>query len=346
MEHFSIAASLRTEKNGFVRMKPRARIIGTGSYVPPKRLTNAELERMLDTSDEWIYSHTGIRERRIADDDCTTSDMAVEAIRQALDMSECAPEDVDMIIAGTSTADYRMPSTACVIQEKMNMPNAVAFDVVSACAGFINGLAVARSFIESEVYTKIVVVGSEKLSSVTDYKDRNTCILFGDGAGAVVVAADRNGHGVLSTFAKSDGTQRELLWIPVGGVRNPYYPNFTNDGSDKLQMKGPDVYKFAVREMYNASIKVIEDAGLDPSDISLVIPHQANIRIIQGLAKRLHANMDKVVVNIDKYGNTSSASIPLALDEANRAGRLKDGDMVLMVAFGSGLIWASALVEW
>ena len=346
MEHLSIAASFRTEKNGLVRMRPRARIIGTGSYVPPKRLTNAELERMLDTSDEWIYGHTGIRERRIADDDINTSDMAVEAIRQALDMSQCSPDEIDLVIAGTSTSDYRMPSTACVIQEKLNLPGAAAFDVVSACAGFLNGLAVARSFIESEGYKKIVVVGSEKLSSVTNYKDRNTCILFGDGAGAVVVAADRNGRGVLSTFAKSDGTQRELLWIPTGGVKYPYNPDFAYNGSDKLQMKGPDVYKFAVREMYNASVKVIEDAGLDLSDISLVVPHQANIRIIQGVAKRLNVSMDKVVVNIDKYGNTSSASIPLALDEANRAGRIKKGDKVLMVAFGSGLIWASALVEW
>jgi len=318
-----------------MKMKPKARIIGTGSYVPPNRLTNADLEQMLDTSDEWIYSHTGIRERRIADDDTSTSDMAVKAIRQALDMSQYTTDEIDMVIAGTSTSDYRMPSTACVIQEKLSLPNAVAFDVVSACAGF-----------ESEAYKKIVVVGCEKLSSVTNYKDRNTCILFGDGAGAAIVAADRNGHGVLSTFAKSDGTQRELLWIPSGGVKYPYNPDFTDNGSDKLQMRGPDIYKFAVREMYNASIKVIEDAGLDLSDISLVVPHQANIRIIQGLAKRLHAGMDKVVVNIDKYGNTSSASIPLALDEANRDGRLKPGDKVLMVAFGSGLIWGSALVEW
>ena len=327
-------------------MKPKARIIGTGSYVPPRRLTNTDLERMLDTSDEWIYSHTGIRERRIADDDTSTSDMAVEAIRQALEMSRCTTDDIDMVIAGTSTSDYRMPSTACVIQEKLSFPNAAAFDVVSACAGFVNGLAVARSFIESGVYKKIVVVGCEKLSSVTNYNDRNSCVLFGDGAGAVIVAPDRNGRGVLSTFAKSDGTQRELLWIPVGGVRNPYNSDITNNGSDKLQMKGPDVYKFAVREMYNASVKVVEDAGLDLSDISLVIPHQANIRIIKGLAKRLHASMDKVVVNIDKYGNTSSASIPLALDEANRAGRIKKDDKILMVTFGSGLIWGATVVKW
>lgn len=314
--------------------------------MPPKRLANADLERMLNTSDEWIYSHTGIRERRIADDDISTSDMAAEAIQRALDMSGCLPEEIDMVIAGTSTPDYRMPSTACVIQEKLNFPNAAAFDVVSACAGFVNSLAVARSFIESEIYKKIIVVGCEKLSSVTNYNDRSSCVLFGDGAGAAVVAADRSGRGILSTFMKSDGTQRELLWIPVGGVRNPHNSHFTNNGSDKLKMKGPDVYRFAVREMYNASLSAIEQAGLDISDVSLVIPHQANIRIIQGLAKRLHADMDKVVVNIEKYGNTSSASIPIALDEANRAGRINAGDKVLMVAFGSGLIWGATVVEW
>ena len=327
-------------------LRLRARIIGTGSYVPPHRMTNADLEKIVDTSDEWIFSHTGIRQRRIADNSLTTSDMAAKAVQRALDMSQCSHEEIDMIIVGTCTPDYRMPSTACVVQEKMGLPNAVAFDVVSACSGFLNGLAIARSFIESGVYKKIIVVGSEKLSSVTDYKDRNTCVLFGDAAGAVVVGEDRNGHGVLSTFMKSDGTMRDLLWIPTGGIKHPYTSEFAYDGSDKLRMKGPNVYRFAVREMYNASVKVIEDAGLDLSDISLIVPHQANIRIIQGLAKRLGISMDKMVVNIDKYGNTSSASIPLALDEANRQGRMKPGDKILMVAFGSGLTWASALLEW
>ena len=329
-----------------VSISQRARIIGTGSYVPPKRLTNADLEQMLDTSDEWIYSHTGIRERRIAGDDISTSDMAVEAIRQALDMSGCCPEDVDMVIAGTSTSDYRMPSTASVIQERLGLTNAGAFDVVSACAGFLNGLIVARSLIESGAYGTIVVVGAEKLSSVTNYEDRNTCVLFGDGAGAVVTATDNDDHGVLSSFIRSDGSKRNLLWIPVGGVKYPYTPDFSYDGSDKLYMNGPDLYRVAVREMYNASAKAIEGAGVSPQDISLIVPHQANIRIIQGVAKRLDVGMDRVVVNIDKYGNTSSASIPMALDEANRAGRIKPGDLVLMVALGSGLIWGASVVRW
>ena len=301
---------------------------------------------MLNTSDEWIYSHTGIRERRIAGDDISTSDMAVEAIRQALDMSGCHPEEIDLIIAGTSTSDYRMPSTACVIQEKLGLPNVAAFDVVSACAGFLNGLAIAKSFIESEVYKKIVVVGCEKLSSVVNYKDRNTCILFGDGAGAVVVTADNNGRGVLSSFVKSDGTQRKLLWIPAGGVKNPYTPDFANDGSDKLCMCGPELYRLAVRKMFDASIAVVKESGIGIDEISLIVPHQANIRIIQGLTKCLNVSMDKVAVNIEKYGNTSAASIPLALDEANRSGRLKAGDLMLMVAFGSGLIWGAAVVRW
>jgi 3-oxoacyl-[acyl-carrier-protein] synthase-3 len=326
-------------------LKSRARIIGTGSYAPPRRITNADLEEIIDTSNEWIFTHTGVRERRIADHQ-TTSDMAVKAIQRALDMCQCSHEEIDMIIVGTATPDYRMPSTACVVQEKLYFPHAVAFDVVSACTGFLNGLAIATSFIESGVYKKIVVVGSEKLSSVTNYKDRNTCVLFGDAAGAVVVAEGNNDRGVLSSFMRSDGTMRELLWIPTGGTKKPYSPDFAYDGSDKLCMKGRDVYKLAVREMYNASIKVIEDAGLDISDVSLIVPHQANIRIIQGLAKRLNIGMGKVAVNIDKYGNTSSASIPLALDEANREGRLKPGDNILMVAFGSGLIWAAALLKW
>lgn len=327
-------------------VNPKAKIIGTGSYVPPKRLTNAELERMLDTSDEWIYSHTGIRERRIAGSAVSTSDMAAAAITQALDMSGRRPDDVEMIVMGTSTSDYRMPSTACVIQEKLRFPNAGAFDVVSACTGFLNGLAVARSLIESGANKMVVVAGAEKLSAVTNYADRSTCVLFGDGAGAVVVAADTDGRGVLSSFIKSDGTKRSLIWIPVGGVEHPYTPDFPYDGSDKLNMNGPDLYRVAVREMYNASMKVMADAGVGPQDISLIVPHQANIRIIEGVIKRLGVGMDRVFVNIDKYGNTSAASIPIALDEANRAGRLAPGDLVLMVAFGSGVVWGASVVRW
>ena len=326
--------------------KIRARIIGTGSYTPPRRMINADFEKIVDTSDEWIVSRTGIRERRIADDDMTTSDMAVQAVQRALEMARCTHEDIDALIVGTVTPDYKVPSTACVIQEKMGMPNAVAFDNLAACAGFLNGLSIARSFIECGVYRKIVVVGVEKLSSITNYKDRNTCVLFGDAAGAAVVAPDDSGAGILSTFMKSAGSLRELLWIPVGGTRNPYSRENALNGSDKLRMSGSDVFKVAVREMCASALKVVDDAGLERKDIALVVPHQANIRIIDALTKRLGVGSDKVYVNIDMYGNTSSASVPLALDEANRSGRIKPGDHVVMVAFGGGLIWGSALVRW
>jgi 3-oxoacyl-[acyl-carrier-protein] synthase-3 len=329
-----------------MEQKVRARIIGTGSYTPPRRLTNADFEKMVDTSDEWIVTRTGIKERRIADENTSTSDMAVAACRKALEMAQCSDEDIDLLVVGTVTPDYRVPSTACVIQEKMGFPNAAAFDVAAACTGFISGLSIARSFIESGTYKKIMVVGVEKLSSITNYKDRNTCVLFGDAAGAAVVAADNNDHGVVSTFLRSDGSMREWLWIRTGGTVYPYTPENAGNGSDKLYMNGSDIFKVAVREMGRAAVKVIEDAGLKPSDISLIVPHQANIRIIEALAKRLNLDMNKVYLNIDKYGNTSAASVPLALDEANRQGMIKPGDYVLMVAFGGGLIWGAALVKW
>jgi 3-oxoacyl-[acyl-carrier-protein] synthase-3 len=272
--------------------------------------------------------------------------MAVQACRNALKMARCDNEEIDLLILGTVTPDYRLPSTACVVQEKMGLPNAAAFDIAAACAGFINGLSIGSSFIEAGKYKKILVVGVEKLSFITNYKDRNTCVLFGDAAGAAVLAADTNDHGVISTFLKSDGSLRKWLWMSTGGTVNPYTPDFANDGTDKVMMNGSDIFKVAVREMGKAAVKVIEDAGIQPSDVSLVVPHQANIRIIEALMKRLNLGADKVYLNIDKYGNTSSASVPLALDQANRQGKIQPGDYVLMVAFGGGLIWGAALVKW
>jgi len=324
----------------------RARISGTGSYVPPAVITNADFEKMVDTTDEWIVSRTGIRERRIASADMSCSDMAAEAARRALEMAGVTHEDIDLIICGTITADYRLPSNACVLQEKMGFPNAVAFDVAAACTGFINALSIADSYIGTGQHQRALVIGSEKLSSITNYQDRNTCVLFGDAAGAVVVEACDNGHGLLSSFMQSDGSLRPWLWTKTGGSRFPYSPDFTFDGSDKILMNGSDVFKVAVRNMGTAAMKVIKDAGLTTDDIALCIPHQANIRIIEAVAKRLGLPQDKVFMNIDKYGNTSSASIPLALDEANRSGRIKQGDHVVMVAFGGGLIWGAALVKW
>ncbi len=308
-------------------------------------MTNADFERIVETSDEWITTRTGIKERRIANG-MATSDMAVAASRAALDMAGVRNEDIEMVILATVTPDYRLPSAACVVQEKMDFPNAAAFDVVAACAGFINGLSIASSFIENGKIKKALVIGVEKLSAFTNYKDRNTCVLFGDAAGAVVVSAEAGESGVIGSYIKSEGKYRTLLWAEVGGSLYPYTEGFEYDGRDKIMMNGSDVFKIAVKEMGNATIKVIEEAGLKPSDISLVVPHQANIRIVEALAKRLKIDMKKVFLNIDKYGNTSAASVPLALDEANRTGRIKPGDYIVMVAFGGGLTWGASLVRW
>ena len=309
-------------------------------------MTNSDFEKIVDTSNEWIITRTGIEERRIADENEASSDMAVKACERALEMAGSSHEDIDLLIVGTVTPDYRLPSCACVIQEKLGLPNAAAFDVVAACTGFINGMSIAGSFIETGVYKKALVVGVEKLSAFTNYKDRNTCVLFGDAAGAAVITGDQSDSGIISTFLKSDGRMRKLLWAKTGGTVHPYTTDFDYNGSDKIMMNGSDVFKVAVREMANAAHSALEKAGVDNSQISMVIPHQANIRIIEALAKRLKVDMSKVYKNIKKYGNTSAASIPLALDEANRAGKIKEGDYIIMVAFGGGLIWGSALVKW
>jgi 3-oxoacyl-[acyl-carrier-protein] synthase-3 len=308
-------------------------------------MTNADFERIVDTSDEWITTRTGIKERRVARD-IATSDMAVAACKNALEMADCAPEEIGALLAATVTPDYRLPSVACVIQEKMALPNAVGFDVVAACTGFINSLSIARSFVESGQHKKVLVTGVEKLSSFTNYEDRNTCVLFGDAAGAAVVEATEDDRGILATFMKSNGSYRHLLWSEIGGTVNPYVTGEDPAGRDKILMNGSDLFKVAVREMGSAATRVVEEAGLKTSDVALVVPHQANIRIIEAMVKRLGISMDKVFLNIHRYGNTSSASVPLALDEANRSGRIKPGDYVLMVAFGGGLIWGSALVRW
>ncbi len=309
-------------------------------------MTNADLEKLVDTSDEWIVSRTGIKERRVAPDGMAVSDMSVIACERALEAAGMHSHEIDLVILGTVTPDFKLPSTACVIQEKMDLPNATAFDVVSACTGFINGLSVASALIETGAYKNALVIGSEKLSSVLNYKDRNTCILFGDGAGAAVLSASEDGSGIIGTYLKSDGKLRDLLWIKDGGAVSPVNAGYAFEGDDKINMSGGDIFKVAVRQMCNAAVEVIEKAGLTSDDIALVIPHQANIRIIGAISKRLKISMDKVFVNIEKYGNTSAASVPIALDEAYRAGRIKKGDHVLMVAFGGGLIWGSALVKW
>jgi 3-oxoacyl-[acyl-carrier-protein] synthase III len=323
-----------------------ARIIGTGSSIPKQRLTNADLEKRVDTSDEWITTRTGIKERRIADDSTTTSDLCLGACVGALEMAGVDRRDIEMLIVATITPDYQLPSTACAVQEKLELPNAVAYDIVAACTGFIAGLALARGQVEAGLIDRALVVGGEKLSSIVNWDDRSTCVLFGDAAGAAVVQAADDGYGVKSSVLKSNGQLRELLWIPAGGTVNPVDKGFPFDGTNKVIMSGGEVYKLAVREMCDASIEAIERAGLEPADIDLVVPHQANIRIIEALTKRLGIERDKVFVNIEKYGNTSAASVPVALDEANRSGMIKPGDNVLMVAFGGGLIWGATVVSW
>ncbi|MBD3331817.1 beta-ketoacyl-ACP synthase III [candidate division GN15 bacterium] len=329
-----------------MQLRRSARITGTGSSTPPQRLTNADLEKRVETSDEWITSRTGIKERRIADGHTATSDLCLDACTRALDMAGVDRQDIELLIVATVTPDYQLPSTACVVQEKLSLPNAVAIDIAAACTGFITGLTMVRGQIEAGLIDRALVVGGEKLSSIVDWEDRATCVLFGDGAGAAVVTADNNGHGVKSSLLKSNGSFRELLWIPSGGAAQPIDGSFSFDGSDKIQMSGSEVFKVAVREMCNAGLKAIDMAGLEPPDIDLVVPHQANIRIIEALIKRLGIDRDKVLVNIEKYGNTSAASVPLALDEANRSGRIQPGDNVLMVAFGGGLIWGATVVNW
>jgi len=309
-------------------------------------MTNADLEKIVDTSDEWITSRTGIKERRVAADDMTSADMGRLASEKALEMSGLSNEDIDLVIAATVTPDYRLPSNACVIQEQLDLNNAVAFDVVAACAGFINALAVADMHIASGNYKRALVIGTEKLTAITNYRDRGTCVLFGDAAGAVVVEASDNGHGVVSSFMKSNGHLRRWLWMPTGGVRNPYTADFDYDGSDKIEMNGSEVFRVAVKEMAKAVETVIARAGITTEDVSLLIPHQANLRIIDAIARRLKFPKEKIYLNIEEFGNTSAASVPLALDQAHRQGRIRPGDYVAMVAFGGGLIWGSALVKW
>lgn len=337
------------KQNNF-RPRYRARIKATGSFTPPDVLTNADLERMVDTSDDWITTRTGIKERRIASKEMSGVDMSVKAVEIALSDAGWAPEDVQLLIVGTVTPDYRLPSNSCVIQERMGLVNAGTMDIAAACAGFIHGLAIASAFIESGQLERIVVVGVEKLSSITNYKDRGTCILFGDGAGATAVERTEEDRGVLASFLKSDGRLGKLLWIPVGGTVAPYQEAMRNgginNGEDCLAMNGSEVFKHAVRQMGDAALNVIKQANMTTEDINLVVPHQANIRIIEAVTKRLGVPDDRVFINIEKYGNTSSASVPLALDEARRSGRIKDGDNVLMIAFGGGLTWAAALVNW
>jgi len=324
----------------------RTRILGTGSFAPEKVLTNHHLEKMVDTSDEWIRDRTGILERHIAENGVATSDLAVEAGRMALDASGTLPEDLDLILVATVTPDTIFPATACIVQHKLGAKKAVAFDISAACSGFIFALANADAFIRSGTYKRVLVVGAETLSKITDWTDRNTCVLFGDGAGAVVLGPAEGDRGILSTHLHTDGSMGDLLCMPGGGSLHPASQWSLENRLHYIKMRGNETFKIAVRALEDVVMEALEHNGLKPEDIDLLVPHQANLRIIQATAKRLDMPMDKVVVTIDRYGNTSAASVPMALDAAVRDGRIKDGSMVLMEAFGGGLSWASALVRW
>ena len=325
---------------------PRSRIISTGSYVPEKVFTNFDLEKMVDTSDEWIIERTGIRERRIAGEGQAASDLAYEASKAAIDSAGLKADDIDLIIVATVTGDMPFPSTACILQNKLGAKNAFGFDINAACSGFLYGLYVADSFIKSGVHKRILIVGTEVLSKITDWNDRTTCVLFGDGAGAVIIESTDEDRGIVSMHVDSDGSMWELLHMPGGGSRNPASIDSIEKRLHYIKMKGNETFKVAVRVLEDLVIKTLDENKLEPSQLSLLIPHQANLRIIQATADRLNLSMDKIVINIDRYGNTSAASIPIALDEVARAGRIKDGDYILLEAFGGGLTWGSALIKW
>lgn len=326
-------------------MNKNAGILGVGSYLPQKIVDNFHFEKIMDTSDEWIKARTGISERRMAEEDESSSDLGTKAALKAIECAKLSPEDIDLIIVATSTPDMILPSTACLIQANIGAHNAAAFDVSAACSGFVYGLSIGEQFIKSGIHKNVLVIGTEVMSRILDYSDRSTAILFGDGAGAVVIGNVDEG-GILSTYLGSDGRGKDFLKIPAGGSRLPASKNTVENRLHNIQMAGNDVYKFAVRIMGESSLKALEMANLSIDEIDYLIPHQANIRIIEASAKRLKLDMDKVYVNLDKYGNMSAASIPVAMDEAYRQGKINKGDNVVLVGFGGGLTWGASVIKW
>jgi len=327
-------------------IKKSVGIIGIGTYLPEKVLTNKDLEKMVDTSDAWIVERTGIRERRIAESDIATSDLAACAAEKALSDAGVSADEIDLIIVATVTPDMLFPSTACLVQDKIKASKAAAFDLSAGCSGFVYGLVTGSQFIQNGIYKKVLVIGAEALSKIIDWDDRNTCVLFGDGAGAVVLGEVESGYGILGVELGADGSGGDLLKMPGGGSRLPATMESVNNRQHFLQMSGSDVFKFAIKVMGEAAVKALDGAGLTNEDIDCLIPHQANNRIIQSAAKRLKVPMEKVIVNVDKYGNTSSASIPIAMDEAIKSNKIKDNDIVVLVGFGAGLTWASCVIKW
>jgi len=324
---------------GFVRF------LGTGSAAPEKVVTNADFEKMIDTSDEWIRTRTGIHERRMAEPDVATSDLAYDASIKALEAAGVDAEDIDGIIVGTITPDYLFPSTACVLQSLLGAHNSFAFDLLAGCSGFLYALQAGKGMIDGGDAKKLLIVGAETLSKIMDYEDRTTCILFGDGAGAAVLSASDT-PGIMSACLGSNGSQGELLYMPGGGSKMPATEESVKNKCHFLKMEGKEVFKEAVKAIESSSLEAIKKAGLTPDDIDLFIPHQANHRILEAVRKRLGMSEEQVFSNLDKYGNTSSASVPIALDEAVKSNRINEGDTVLFSAFGAGFTWGAAVVRW
>lgn len=324
----------------------RARITGTGSYVPEKILTNKDFEKYLDTTDEWIVARTGIRERHIAAEGENTSDLCLKAARNAIDMAGIKAEDIDLIVVATITGDYPWPATACIVQNKLGAKQCGAYDISAACSGFIYALSNAVAQIESGAIKRALVIGAETLSRIVDYNDRNTCLLFGDAAGAVVLEAGEGERGILSSHLHSDGSYFELLGQPAFGTAVTPTEEIIRDRGYFLTMQGNEVFKVAVKMLAEVAQEAVEANGMTVDDIDLLIPHQANIRILEATAKRMKLPSEKVYINVDRFGNTSAATIPLALDEANRAGKLKENDLLVLNAFGGGFTWAATCLRW
>jgi len=326
----------------------RSKIIGTGAYVPDRIITNSELETMVDTSDKWIRERTGIKERRIAHEDVPVSHLAFGAAERALKDAMVDPLEIDLIIMGTVTPDMPMPSTACIVQQKLGAERAAAFDVSAACSGFLYALAIGDQFVRSGQYKRVLVIGADMFSKVVDWSNRDTCILFSDGAGAMLLEATTSDEHriVKSTHLFSDGRHGDKLFIPGGGSLNPASHDTLHEGMHYIRMRGNEVFKIAVKAMVDAAKIALKHNDLSVEDIDFVVPHQANIRIMEAIAKKLKIPMEKVMVTLDYYGNSSAATVPTAFDKARRIGRLREGDTVLAVAFGAGFTWASTIIQW
>jgi 3-oxoacyl-[acyl-carrier-protein] synthase-3 len=321
-------------------------IIGTGSYVPERVLSNADLEKLVDTTDIWITTRTGIKERRIAAEGEHTSHMAAKAAKKAMEQARVKASEIDLIIVATVTPDTFFPSTACHVQRILGAKNAACFDISAACSGFLYAIEVAQQFISNHACNTILVIGADKLSSIVNWQDRNTCVLFGDGAGAAILRYRAGSHGVITTYMGSDGNYGDILHIPGGGCAQPVTKENIDKKLNTLQMNGRETFKQAVTSMLAAAREALKRSGLTVEDLTCIIPHQANARIIEALAERLDLPLSKFHVNLDRYGNTSAAAVAIALDEANRTGRFKEGDYILMVVFGGGLTYASSVVQW